>query len=116
MTGKIAWLANSTRPDLCFQVLQLSKKHQGATFSDLRDINCILKKVRDKDSLIKYKHLGDADNLFIVRVGDASYKQDEKAGGGVFLFLANSALYRASPMFRLTECVILAKIQRRSTY
>ena len=23
MTGKIAWLANSTRPDLCFQALQI---------------------------------------------------------------------------------------------
>ena len=29
MTGKIAWLANSTRPDLCYQALQMSKKNQG---------------------------------------------------------------------------------------
>ena len=43
MTGKIAWLANSTRPDLCYQALQMSKKNQGATISDLRDINRILK-------------------------------------------------------------------------
>ena len=42
MTGKIAWLANSTRPDLCYQALQMSKKNQGATISDLRDINRIL--------------------------------------------------------------------------
>ena len=26
MTGKIAWLANSTRPDLCYQALQMSKE------------------------------------------------------------------------------------------
>ena len=26
MTGKIAWLANSTRPDLCYSALQMSKK------------------------------------------------------------------------------------------
>ena len=43
MTGKIAWLANATRPDLCYQALQMSKKNQGATISDLRDINRILK-------------------------------------------------------------------------
>ena len=43
MTGKIAWLANSTRPDLCYQALQMSKKNQGATISDLRDINRVLK-------------------------------------------------------------------------
>ena len=43
MTGKIAWLANSTRPDLCYQALQMSKKNQGATISDLRDVNRVLK-------------------------------------------------------------------------
>ena len=45
MTGKIAWLAYSTRPDLCFQALQMSKKNQGASISDLRDINRVLKRV-----------------------------------------------------------------------
>ena len=43
MTGKIAWLANSMRPDLCYQALQMSKKNQGATISDLRDVNRVLK-------------------------------------------------------------------------
>ena len=42
-TGKIAWLANAIRPDLCYQALQMSKKNQEATISDLRDINRILK-------------------------------------------------------------------------
>ena len=27
MTGKIDWLANYTRPDLCYQALQMSKMH-----------------------------------------------------------------------------------------
>jgi len=99
MTGKIAWLANSTRPDLCFQALQMSKKNQEATISDLRDVNRILKKVREKESLIKYEHIGDADDLVIVGLGDASYKQDDKAVSGIFLFLANSALTRASCIY-----------------
>ena len=55
MTGKIAWLANSTRPDLCYQALQMSKKNQEATISDLRDINRILKHVHYKDNRIKYR-------------------------------------------------------------
>ena len=42
MTGKLAWLANSTRPDLCYLALQMSNKNQEATISDLRDINQIL--------------------------------------------------------------------------
>ena len=54
MTGKIAWLINSLRLDLCYQALQMSKKNQGATISNLRDVNRVLKKVREKESKIKY--------------------------------------------------------------
>ena len=99
MTGMIAWLANSTRPHLCYLAMQMSKKNQGATITDLRDVNRILKKVREKESQIKYEHLGDGDDLVIVGIGDASYKQDNKAVGGIFLFLANSSLSRAAPIF-----------------
>ena len=74
MTGKIAWLANSTRPDLCYQALHISKKNQGATISDLRDVNRVLKRVREKESRIKYSHLRDVDDLVIVGIGDGSYK------------------------------------------
>ena len=44
MTGKIAWLANSTRPDLSFTALWMPKNGKKATISDLRDINRILAK------------------------------------------------------------------------
>ena len=99
VTGKIAWLANSTRPDLCYQALQMSKKNQGATVSDLIDINQVLKQVHEKESKIKYRHLGDKDDLVVIGLGDASYKQDDKAIGGVILLLANSSLTKASPIY-----------------
>ena len=99
MTGKLAWLANSTRPDLCYLALQMSKKNNRATITDLRDINQILKKVRERKSFIKFGYLGDADDLIFIGVGDASHKQDEKSIGGIFLFLANSSLTRAAPIF-----------------
>ena len=92
MMGKIAWLANATRPDLCYQTLQMSKKNQGATISDLRDINRILKRVCERESKIKYGHLGDKEDLISIGLGDASYKQDDKGVGGVILLLANSSL------------------------
>ena len=99
MTGKIAWLATSTRPDLCYQTLQMSKKNQGAPISDLRDVNQVLKRVRGKESKIKYKHLGDMDDLVIVGIGDASYKKDDKAISGVLIFLANYSLTCALPIY-----------------
>ena len=72
MTGKIAWLANSTRPDLCNLALQMSKKTQGATITDFRDINYILKRVREKTSRIKYEYLGEKEDPVIVGIGDTS--------------------------------------------
>ena len=54
ITSKIAWLANSTRPDLSFTALWMSKNNNKATISDLRDLNRVLKKVRERESRIKY--------------------------------------------------------------
>ena len=92
MTGKIAWLANSTRPDLSYTALQMSKKNAAAAISDLRDVNRILKKVRERDSKLKYKRIADREELIIIGIGDASFKTEEKAVGGVFLFLVNQEL------------------------
>ena len=52
MTGKIAWLANSTRLDLRYTALQLTKRNNSATISDLRYLNTVLKKVCQKESRI----------------------------------------------------------------
>ena len=92
MTGKISWLANSTRPDLSFTALQMSKKNNAATIADLRDINRVLKKVRKKDSCLKFSKIGDKEDLIIVGIGDPTFKTEEKAVGGVFLFLANKEM------------------------
>ena len=77
----------------------MSKKNQEATISDLRDINRILKHVHSKDSKIKYGHIGNKEDLVVIGLGDASYKQDDKAVGGVILLLANSSFTKASPIF-----------------
>ena len=47
MTAKISWFANSTRPDLSFTALRMSKNNKEATISNLRYINRVLKKVRE---------------------------------------------------------------------
>ena len=45
--------------------------------------------MRERRSLIKYKKIGDKEDLILVEVGDASYKQDDKVIGGIVLFLSN---------------------------
>ena len=68
MTGKLAWLANSTRPDLNFTALQMSKKNTSTMISDLRRINKVLKKVKERDSEINYRKVGNKEDLMIVGI------------------------------------------------
>ena len=47
LTGKLAWLANSTRPDLSYTALSMSKKNNSVQIKDFRDITQILKKAKE---------------------------------------------------------------------
>ena len=62
------------RLDLSYTALTMSKKNNSATISDLRDINHILKKVRERDSKIKFKKIGDREVLMMVGIGHVSFK------------------------------------------
>ena len=48
---------------------------------------------------MKYKHIGDKDDLMIVGIGDATIKTGDKAVGGVILFLTNFTMTRASLIY-----------------
>ena len=54
MTGKMAWLANSTHPDLSYLALEMSKKNKSAKIKDLRDTSRILKKIKEKPARMKF--------------------------------------------------------------
>ena len=99
VTGKLGWLANSTRPDLSYTALAMSKRNNSAKISDLRNISRVLKKVRERGSKIKFSKIASRDELIIIGIGDASFKSEEKAVGGVLLFLANSSMMKASPIY-----------------
>ena len=48
MTGKLSWLANSTRPDLSYTALAMSKKNNTAQIKDLRDITRVVEKAKER--------------------------------------------------------------------
>ena len=48
---------------------------------------------------IKMSKIGPKEKLMIVGIGDASFKSDDKAIGGVLLFLANEEMTRATPIY-----------------
>ena len=99
MNGKLSWLANSTHPDLSYTAIAMSKKNNSAQIKDLRDITRVINKAKERPSKIKFSRIAPKENLIIVGIGDASFKSDDKAIGGVLLFLANEEMTRAAPIY-----------------
>ena len=86
MTGKLSWLANSTHPDLSYTVLAMSKKNTTAMIKDLRDITRVINKAKECSCKIKLSRIAPRENLMIIGIGDASFKSDDKAVGGVWFY------------------------------
>ena len=97
-TGKISWLAQGTRPDLSYSALDLAKKNNNATISDLRNINRIVEKVKKEENKIIYRKIGNRENLQVIGIVDASYKPDNKSVGGMIIALTNEEVTKASPL------------------
>ena len=78
MTGKLSWLANSTRPDLSYTALEMSKNNKTAQIKDLRDVSRIVNKAKGRSSKVKLSRIGPKDDLIVVVIGGASFKVEDK--------------------------------------
>ena len=97
--GKLNWLAAKTRPDLAINALELAKKQKTAVLKDLRNMNRILQKVREKDCKIIFKKIDDKDELGVVGISDASYHYDDNSVGGEMILLSSKQTTAASPLY-----------------
>merc|ERR1712030_89951 len=95
-TGKLSWLANSTRPDMSYTSLSMSKKNNTATIADLRNVSRVVKKAKERPSKLVYSKIAKKDDLIVLGQGDASFKMDDKSIGGNLLLLANTDMTRAT--------------------
>ena len=57
--GKLNWLVANTRPDLAIYALELAKRQKKAVIKDLREINRVLKKVREKESRVLFTKIAE---------------------------------------------------------
>ena len=83
----------------------MSKQNISAQIKDLRDVLRIVNKAKGRSSKVKFSRIGPKDDLIVVAIGDASFKVDDKAIGGVLLFLANSSITRASPIYWKSQTI-----------
>ena len=93
---KLSWLAQGTHPDLNYIMLVIN---DSVTLADLGKVNKVLKKVKSRESEVYYRRVGDRDELQLIGIEDAYFKQDEKVVNSVILLLADKDLERVSPLY-----------------
>ena len=73
VTGKLSWLANSTRPDMIYTSLSMSKKNNCATIADLRNISRVLKKAKERPLRLRYSKIADKENFIVIGISETSW-------------------------------------------
>lgn len=90
--GQLCWISNQTRPDIAYDVCQLSVRYKNAQVLDIINANKTIKKVRNNNLCLKYPVLVDGDKYILKVYSDASFNNLPNGGsqGGYIIFLCDS--------------------------
>ena len=89
--GQLCWLANQTRPDIAYEVCQLSVRYNNAQVLDIVNANKTIKKVKHNKLILKYPKLKFNDKVILKVFSDASFNNLPNGGsqGGFVIFLCD---------------------------
>ena len=92
LVGQLNWLGTQTRPDVSFDVCELSTVLNTATVDDVLRLNKVVKKLKQRRVTLQFKPLDCADGYTIECYSDASFGNLPGGGsqGGFVIFLVDS--------------------------
>lgn len=73
LVGSLNWIVQGSRPDLAFDLIDLSTKLNSATIDDFCRAIKVLKRAKDCQSAVKFSNLGDYKNWEILVYTDAAH-------------------------------------------
>ena len=90
--GQLCWLANQTRPDIAYDVCQLSVRYKTAQVLDIINANKTIKKVKCNNLYLRYPVLVDTDKYILKVYSDSSFNNLPNGGsqGGFIIFLCDT--------------------------
>ena len=91
LVGRLNWAVQGSRPDLGFEMIQLSTKLKQGTVGDLiQAIKCI-RKMKTVTSIVRFSNLGSSQNWKMVVYSDASHANLDRIGSVAahVLFMVN---------------------------
>ncbi|CAG2226054.1 unnamed protein product [Mytilus edulis] len=90
IVGQLHWIATQSRPDLCFDVLDLSTSVQLSEAKTQSKLNKVIRKAKNNSYRIKYPNLESLKNIELILYTDASYanlSDRVSSAGGYVIFL-----------------------------
>ena len=96
VVGQLMWLANQTRPDIAFEVCELSTHCHNATVEDEINANKVVSKVKKRNVGLNISRLTDISQLTIECYCDASFANLGNGGsqGSYVIFLRDESCKR----------------------
>lgn len=90
LVGQVNWTSNQTRPDLNFEVVELSIKFKDPLVSDIARANKAVRKLQLDEHYIAFPGLGDPNSWSILLFSDAAHanlSDGVSSGGAHVIFL-----------------------------
>lgn len=90
LIGQLNWLSTNTRPDISYDVLELSSSMKDPTVDNVIKGNKVLKKLKMDECSVRFPCLGDPTKLKLVIFSDASHgnlPDGYSSAGGFVIFL-----------------------------
>ena len=87
--GKLNWVAKQTRPNICFDVCQLTSTLNNPIIANIVKANKVLRRIKENPLVIRFPNLGELDQLQLRCYSDASLANlsSGKSAGGHVIFL-----------------------------
>ena len=92
MAGSLNWIVRGSRPDLAYELIDISTKFKKGKVEDLIKVSKILLNTKEKKTDVLYPNLGNLDHLSLLCFTDASLgnlNNGIDSTGGYLVFLMN---------------------------
>ena len=101
ITGVVNWTARATRPDLSFEMIDLSTKFKGGKVDDLIKAKNVAQRLKKEEVTIKVSNLENFKDCEMIVYTDAAYRnlnQNTDSCGGYIIFIVNLKSGRVAPL------------------
>ena len=99
--GSLNWAVGTSRPDLSFQMINLSTNFKGGKISALKQAHSVMKQLKKKPAYIRISNLMDFKECELWCYSDAAHRNlnnNTDSAGGYILFIVNTKNGKCAPI------------------